>query len=490
MPTRRRRGPRWERRLLLVVLAGGLPGTVVASVWLARTPMESSLRLLLFLLLWLAWLVCAGLALERAVRPVQTIANMIAAIREGDTSIRARGADPESALGLALFEVNALTEAVQRQRIGAIAATALLQRVMDSVDVAVFGFDPEHRLRLVNGEGERLLGRPAERAIGLEAAWLGLGATLQGETPRLVELRLPSSGGRWELRRGAYVQEGRAHELVFLSDVSRALREEERQAWLRLIRVLSHEINNSLAPIQSIAASLRSQIQRAAGGAEVAAKPKASGATSADVPSGTRNRGATAPGPTGAPDLAEGLGIIEARAQALARFMHAYARLARLPKPTLAPLETETWVRRVAALEPRVPVEVLGGPAVRLSADGDQLDQLLINLVRNAADAALETRGRVWIEWSLADGALELRVHDEGPGIADMANLFVPFYTTKPEGTGIGLALSRQIAEAHGGMLTLENRGPDTKAGRRQGCTAVVRLPVAGGMSRHAPPLG
>src|SRR5262249_14107352 len=162
----------------------------------------------------------------------------------------------------ALWEVNALAESVRSQRLGAIAATALLQRVMDSVDVAVFGFDPERRLRLVNGEGGRLLGRPVGRQVGPGAARLGLGPGLEGETPRLVDLKLAGATGRWELRRGQYVQDGRPHELVFLSDLSRALREEEREAWLRLIRVLSHEINNSLAPIQSIAGSLRTRAVR------------------------------------------------------------------------------------------------------------------------------------------------------------------------------------------------------------------------------------
>lgn len=441
-PSRRARIA-YETRLLLWSLAGGAVPLVISWFALGRMVADTALRSMAQWALLGIWLGCAFLVRERVVRPLQTLSNLLAAMREGDTSIRARGADPETPMGLALFEVNALTETLRRQKLEALAATALLSRVMDSIDVAVFAFDPAHRLRLVNREAEELLGQPAVRALGRDAKSLGLAEALAGETPRLVELRFPTRAGRWELRRGAYRQDGLPHDLLVLSDLSRSLREEERQAWLRLIRVLSHEINNSLAPIQSIAGSLQMLIER---GDRLAEREE---------------------------DLRSGLKVIESRAQALGRFMHAYARLARLPRPTLARVEAREWAEHAAALETRLGVEVRGGPEATLEADRDQLEQLLINLVRNAADAALETGGRVWLQWECHHGWLELRVLDEGPGLTDSANLFVPFFTTKEDGTGIGLALSRQIAEAHGGALTLANR-----EGAR-GCTATVRLPLA-----------
>jgi len=227
-----------------------------------------------------------------------------------------------------------------------------------------------------------------------------------------------------------------------MSDLSKTLREEELLAWQRLVRVLSHEINNSLTPIKSIAGSLLSILDR---------MPRA---------------------PDADEDLRAGLGIIGSRSEALSRFMSAYALLARLPAPRPGPVDVGIWARRAAGLETRVPVQVDPGPPIVIAADGDQLDQLLINLVRNAADASLETGGGVSVSWARQDGHVDLEVVDEGPGLATTANLFVPFYTTKPSGTGIGLVLCRQIAEAHGGVLSLENRKD------RRGCVARLRLPV------------
>jgi two-component system nitrogen regulation sensor histidine kinase NtrY len=394
------------------------------------------------------WLVTSLMLRERVVRPLQTLSNMLAALREGDYSIRARGADREDALGLAFLESNLLGETLRTQRLGAMEATALLRTVMAEIDVAVFAFDEADRVRLVNRAGERLLDQAAERILGRTAEQVGLAEQLDGPSPRTMDVTFPGGAGRWEVRRGSFRQDGRPHTLLVLADVSRTLREEQLQAWQRLVRVLSHEINNSLAPIKSITGSLLMLLDR--------------------TPS-TGENGETR---ESRDDLRRGLSIIGGRSEALVRFMSSYARLAKLPAPNRAPLDVATWVRRIAALETRLPVTVRDGPPLTLRADGDQLDQLLINLVRNAVDASLDTRGRVTVSWSRQNGTLSVMVEDEGPGLANPTNIFVPFFTTKPQGSGIGLVLSRQIAEAHGGSLSLDNRR------HARGCIATVRLPV------------
>jgi nitrogen fixation/metabolism regulation signal transduction histidine kinase len=335
-----------------------------------------------------------------------------------------------------MLEVNSLSETLRLQRLGALEATALLKTVIEEIDVAIFTFDHSRILRLVNRAGERLLARPVERLLGFTAAELGLEGCLEGESVRTAELSFPGACGRWGLRRGLFRQDGLPHYLIVLTDLSRTLREEELQAWQRLIRVLSHELNNSLAPIQSVAQSLESNLQRA---------------RTASLPSSQNSDSVFE-------DLRQGLSIIRSRTESLSRFMAAYSRLARLPQPTLAPVNLQDLVRRVTGLETRVAVRVVEGPSVILAADRDQLEQLLINLLRNAAEAVLEAGTRIVVKWWVKGTELHLSIIDDGPGLSNTSNLFVPFFTTKPGGSGIGLALCRQIAEAHGGSLTLDNR--------------------------------
>ncbi|MGZ3479098.1 MAG: sensor histidine kinase, partial [Myxococcaceae bacterium] len=435
----------FERRLALGAFLATLPGLVLASVLAWRALPAGPARVLLLVAAVVLSVVVIVQLRGRVIRRLKTLSNLVSALREGDYSVRGRDADRNDPLGEVLWEVNALGDQLRTERLGELEASALLGQVLEEIDVGIFAFDGTGELRLVNRAGARLLQRPPSQLIGRDADSLGMARLLEGETPRRVETDFGGQGGPYELRRSQFRREGLPHTLVVLADLRRVVREEERAAWQRIVRVLSHEINNSLAPIQSIASSLQAVLGKG-------------------DPSEWLD------------DVRSGLTVVARRSEALSRFLGAYARLARLPPPTLAPVSVPALVQRVADLERTPGIRVVPGPAAWVRGDADQLEQLLINLLKNAVEAVSETGGGVTIGWEEAPGEVELVVTDEGPGLLDSRNLFVPFYTTKPQGSGIGLVLCRQIAEAHRGTLTLRN------AEGRRGCDARLRLP------RVAPP--
>jgi len=428
--------------LTWLVLLGGLPAIGIAVYYLFVQPHTPEVRWTLLVVVFLVWLGAASAARQLAVRSLNLIANLLGALREGDYSIRGLSAKSGSSMSMVMREVNDLGSTLQRQRTEAVESAALLTHVMEEIGVAVFAFDPTNQLLLVNRAGEGLMGKSSDELIGCPASTFGFDEYLTGEPRRLIDRPFGGKRGRYEVRRTVFYRDGRPHHLVVLADLSQALREQEQAAWQRIVRVLSHEINNSLTPIKSIAHSLRRIVDRA------------NGFQRSD-------------------EVLQGLSLIEERSGALGRFLRSYAQLARLPKPNPKQVKVPELIARIADLEKRLPVAVHPSPDVKLVADSDQIEQLLINVVRNAVDASLETGGKVSIGWKRFGDWFELNVEDEGKGLPDTSNLFVPFFTTKPSGSGIGLALSRQIAEAHGGTISLENRssGP--------GCRATLRLPVA-----------
>ena len=432
-----------DTRILLLALAAGFPGVIATALLLYFGHFEIRLQSLIDICLLISWLGFCFAARNRVAGPLRTLANLLEALREGDYSIRARVNDPREPLGEAMQQVNAMAATLRDQRLGALEATALLRKVMEEIEVAIFAFDPNRILRLVNRAGEKLLGHPAERLMALDAETLDLTELLDGATERTIQRSFAGATGRWRISRSLFRQGGVPHQLLVVTDLTRPLREEELQAWQRIVRVLGHELNNSLTPIRSIAQSLESILKTT---------PRADDWED---------------------DMSRGLNVISTRSESLSRFMSSYARLAKLPPPRFGAVEVNTLLRRASLIETRRVVCFEECPSLTIPGDMDQLEQVLINLIRNAVDAAEQTNGRVFVRHDRNGGVVEIVVRDEGPGLSNTANLFVPFFTTKRGGSGIGLVLSRQIAEAHNGSLILRN------AAHGPGCEAVISLPLS-----------
>jgi nitrogen fixation/metabolism regulation signal transduction histidine kinase len=430
------------RRVWLFSLLLGLPALIFLAIFLYQRQIGVGPSILIATLLLLYLAIVASSLIDGLARPIQTLSNVISSLREGDYSFRARGASSPDALGELAAEINALADLIQKQRVRSLEATALLARILEVMHAPLFAFDRDRLLQLVNNAGLELLGLPYARCFGRSVRELGLEPLLDSRDQAIHVF--PGKPTRWLLRKAAFRQEGVPHTLLLLTDVSLPLQEEEQVAWKRLVRVLGHELSNSLAPIKSIAGSLLARVETLTG-----------------------NESALH-------DFRRGLGVVESRADSLHRFVQSYRLLAQLPPPRLRPVAIAPLLERVVLLEQRLGVQLDPGPAATLNADPDQLEQMFINLLANAVDASLANGSEpVRATWARTGSNLSVVIEDRGLGIANTENLFVPFYTTKPAGSGVGLALAQQIARAHGGEIQLENR--EDGAGAR----ATVLLPVA-----------
>lgn len=438
---------RFEKHLLFSILGAGAPGIILALVFLWHGGYELDHKIEASVLVLGVWLQLSFSTQENVVNSLRVLSNVLSSVKNEDSSFLATNVKPGDAFGDLALEINSLSRALAEERLATLDATSLLRKVMAEAGAIIFAFSPDGRVRLVNRSGWLFLGKPEQHVVNRTARELGIEDLVHGPTSEVISRADSTGERRWIVRRANFRQNGEPHSLVVLAEASEALRAEERMAWQRLIRVLSHEINNSLAPIRTIARTLDRMT------------------SNTDLPAPISE------------NLKHGLEVIHDRADSLNRFLQSYTRVAKIPPPTRRAVIIDTLLTHVCTLESRLVVNLVSGPKVQIFVDPDQLEQVLINLIKNAVDAVLiasEHIGAqaVTIFWAIHGRDLEIFIRDEGIGLTQTENLFVPFYTTKETGFGIGLLLSRQIIEAHKGTLDIKNRKD------RRGCEVEIKLPL------------
>jgi len=435
----------FEGQLTKLSLLAALPPYLLLIWVMFYANISIYLVLLVTLVGGLIIVFCHSKIHEKSAYQFRSLSNLLDAMVQGDYSLRARTSEGDKALNELVGAINSLALRLNKQRIESIENQLLLQTVIKHIDVAIIAFNESNELVLCNPAARKLLqltGNANDNVFTDTDNQLAQVDVINNGQSQVMTLTFSEQQGKYNVHKEAYRKDGKQQELLFITDVSTMLRSEERKAWQSLVRVISHEINNSLSPIASISQSLQRLLIK-----------------QSNIEEHTDF-------------LIEGLTVIAQRTKSLGGFVNSYKQIASLPEPVKQLTSIASLVNKVTKLYPEDTVEMVTLDDVSLSVDAVQLEQVLINLVKNAVEAINNTgvSGKVSISWQGVGKNFKLVIVDDGTGVSNPDNLFVPFYTTKAKGSGIGLVLCRQIIEAHGGKLSLANRS-DAK-----GCIAVIEL--------------
>jgi len=427
-----------QHKLVLLVCLPCFFVTAIALHWA-----EVSYYLISFILIILV-LICAYAVVasrQNSQYQIRTLSNLIESMIDGDYSLRGR-AQTNKAFQELLDLINSLAETLSQHKLEARESRMLLERIMEQMDAMVLATNEQGNVVMANASANKLIFGGREQNTPIELASLPIGNEILEAQSGIIEFNHSQLSGEYFLFKEGFLSEGKPHQLYMLTNAERLLMEKERQAWQSLLRVLSHEMNNSLTPIATISQSMQQKLQQQ----DQAIDRQA---------------------------LLSGVGIINERADALSAFIASYSQLSHLPQPNKSSFSLNTVLTNLAPLFPGTSILFEGDERV-INADKGQFEQVLINLLKNAVEAMADAKEKlVEINWQQDEKWLHIHICDNGTGIANLDNLFVPFYTTKSQGSGIGLTLCRQIMFNHNGLIKLINRS------EKPGVEAVLSLPIA-----------
>ena len=430
----------FSKKIFILTLAAAIPSYVCTLIFLWLIPYSNYAKVLLATLLSLsvfgfAWAIKQQLGFQ-----FQTLSNLVEAIRSGDFTLRGKIRNTNDPLAELIAQINLLSTSLSDQRIASEEAYRLLDKAIAHINVAIFAFNAEDKIKLANPAAGRLFACDYQQLFGQTAEQLGLSNFFSNDQPQLIEHHFPGGTGRWQIRLDSYRDSGMQRKLLFITDLKTVLREEELKAWKNLIKVISHEVNNSLYPISSISQTLTKLVNQ----------------HPLDHDWQT--------------DITDGLTVIGERANNLTDFIKRYAKIARLPEPNKQVFSISNLIAHTSILKTNsndIVIDVNSDKNMQIFADQAMIEQVLINLLKNAIEAGAP----VTLSWAEDKQSQWLKITDNGPGISNPANLFVPFYSTKANGSGIGLVLCQQILDKHQGSLNIDNQSEG-------GCRVLVTLPI------------